>query len=112
MTKWVIAGLVVASVFFFAMLYVAHPEVIEAQAKKIAAPFSDFLAGREAAKYAKAREDAYGVWMARYAAPADCMRPVTTLKAEECVNQEDQWKFAFERHWQQRLDSDWKPDLG
>ncbi len=98
MTKWVIAGLVVASVFFFAMLYVAHPEVIEAQAKKISTPFSNFQAGREAGKYAKSQGGCIQRLDGTLWGVGRCVRPATALKAEECANQEEQWKSAFERH--------------
>lgn len=93
------------------IVYIARPEVIDAQAKAVMAPITKILDDRKAEKYRQAKEDAYNQWMSnKFRLSADCVNPQTALKATECKNKKDQLEIAFEQHWRQKINSGWVPD--
>jgi hypothetical protein len=110
MLRWVITALVLGTALLGALVYIARPEVIDAQARAVMAPIEQAVKEHEAEKYKEAEDRAYKAWMARFVVTPDCRHPKTALKALECKNKKDQMKVAFERMWQQRIRSGWKPD--
>jgi hypothetical protein len=111
MTRWLITAFIIGTGLMGTIIYMARPEVIDAQAKAAMAPIMQMIDARRVEKFRKAKELAYGRWMAtRFTLTPDCVNPHTALKAEECKNKEDQVKIAFERSWQQKVNSGWEPD--
>jgi hypothetical protein len=107
--KWIISTVFLGSLVTGAFTYISYPDLIHQMANETVAQVDRIIAKLEAPAIEKARKRAFREWKAHYGPTPDCAKPGNTTQQRECKSLEDQSKQAFARHWQQKLDSGWRP---
>jgi hypothetical protein len=90
--------------------WATKPEVLVGQYHQIAAPIENHFAGKRAAIWQAAKDQAWQSWKLQMHLPSDCAHPATSLRTLECKNQLQLQENTFESEWAGKIASGWRPE--
>lgn len=92
------------------IVWATRPELITNAGVEIKKPFTEWKDREESEKWKTARKLEYTRWTARQEHPTRCDNPKTSIIELECKNLRDEENAAFERIWENKIASGWKPE--
>jgi hypothetical protein len=97
--------------FFVAITAAVRPDIVEKQYMAARAPIDQHFADKRAATWKEAKDQERAIWMLKQKQlPSDCKTPKTAIREMECKNIKQLRDQAFEKEWDDRIKSGWKPE--
>jgi len=96
--------------FFAAVTAAVRPDIVEKKYMAIRDPIDQHFAAQREKTWNEAKDQERATWMLKHQLPSDCRNPKTAIKEMECNNKKQLLAQAFDKEWNNKVRSGWKPD--
>jgi hypothetical protein len=101
---------VLFAMFIFTIVAGYKPSMIEKEYDRIKEPIDRHFAEKRAEAWQLAKENEWQAWSKNIKLPADCSKPRSAMRELECKNQWQLQVNTFDKIWDEKVSSGWKPD--
>ena len=101
---------VLFGMFIFAIVAGYKPELIDKQYEQIKKPIAEHFAEKRAEAWQQAKDKEWEAWSAQLRTPSNCEKEKSAIKELECKNKWQLQAEGFEKAWNRKIASGWKPE--